>query len=67
MPTSDVLLSHYNPNLPVVMPVDTLNYGVGDIMSYIILDGLEKDVGHAPQTHTTAKKNYSQIGHYFRC
>lgn len=59
--TSDMLLTHYDPALPVKIYADASNTGVGASLSHVYQDGTEKMISHASRTLTKAEKNYGQV------
>ena len=61
MLTSDLLLTHYYPNLPIVVAADASSHGVGAVLLHVFPDGTQKAVIHASRTLTAAEKNYGQI------
>jgi hypothetical protein len=58
---SDLLLTHYNPSLPIVVAADASKDGIGATISHIFPDKSEKVIEHASITFSPAQKNYSQI------
>ena len=59
--TSAVVLTHYNPALPVVLACDASSYGVGAVMSHPFEDGSEHPIVLASKSLTTFQKNYFRI------
>ena len=59
--TSDLFLTHYNPNLDTMVASDTSLYGVGACILHKMTDGTTKLVAHALRALLPAGKNYLQI------
>ncbi|XP_053698915.1 uncharacterized protein K02A2.6-like [Sabethes cyaneus] len=58
--SSDLLLTHYNPKLDIIVTADASSIGLGATISHIFPDGSVKVVQHASRALTKAEQNYSQ-------
>ena len=58
---SDLLLTHFNPNLPISISADASGYGLGAVILHQFPDGKVKAIQHAARSLTPAEKKYAQI------
>jgi len=56
---SDQVLTHYNPDLPVVLTCDASNNGLSAVLSHVLSDNTEKPINFASRALSSAEKNYS--------
>ena len=61
MLSSDQVLAHYNPTLPLSLAADASAYGVGAVISQKYADGGERPIASASRTLTTAEQKYAQV------
>ncbi|XP_038069806.1 uncharacterized protein K02A2.6-like [Patiria miniata] len=59
--TSEEVLTHYDPKLPVKLACDASPYGLGSVMSHVMPDNTERPIAYASRTLSSAERNYSQI------
>ena len=55
------VLVHCNPMLPLVVACDASPYGVGAVLSHLMVDGEERPIAYASWSQTPSEKNYSQL------
>ena len=61
MLSSDQVLTHYNPTLPLSLAADASAYGVGAVISQTYADGGERPIAYASRTLMTAGQKYAQV------
>lgn len=55
------VLVHYDPNLPLVLSVDSSSYGLGSVLSHRYSNGEERPICFASRTLNAAERGYSQL------
>ena len=58
---SDLLLTHFDPEMNIIIAADASDYGVGAVISHQFAGGQEKANAHAGRALTKAEKSYGQI------
>ena len=58
---SNVVLTHYDPDLPVVVQTDACEAGISGVMSHIMPNGDEKPILFLSRSLTKSERNYSQL------
>ena len=55
------VLVHYDPKLPIRLAGDASSYGIGAVLSQVLLDGSEYPIAFASRTLRPSEKNYAQL------
>jgi hypothetical protein len=58
--SSEKLLVHYQPSLPITLTCDASPRGVSAVMSHIMPNGSERPIMYASRSLSIAERNYSQ-------
>ena len=59
--TSDQVLAHYDPSLPLTLACDASAYGIGAVIQHTMPIGEERPIAYASCTLSSAEEKYSQI------
>uniref|UniRef100_A0A914XIG2 RNA-directed DNA polymerase n=1 Tax=Plectus sambesii TaxID=2011161 RepID=A0A914XIG2_9BILA len=59
--TAETLLTHYTPDLPIVVAANASEYGIGGVLLHRMADGSERPIAYVSKALTAAQKNYPQI------
>ena len=59
--TSEQVLTHYDPALPVRLACDASPTGIGAVLSHVMPDGSERPVAFASRSLTTTERKCAQI------
>ncbi|XP_063365892.1 uncharacterized protein K02A2.6-like [Cydia amplana] len=58
---SDRVLTHFNPEHPLVLATDASPTGLGAVLSHRLPDGSDRPIAFASRSLTSSEKKYSQI------
>ena len=61
MITSEQVLTHYDPALPVWLACDASPTGIGAVLSHVVPDGNERPVAFASRSLNKTERKYAQI------
>lgn len=59
--SSDQVLAHFNPELPIVLSTDASNYAVAGVLAHLFPDGNTKPVAFVSRALTKSEQNYSTL------
>ena len=60
MITSEQVLTHYDPTLPVRLACDASPTGIGAVLLHVMPDGSERPVAFASRSLTKTERKYAQ-------
>ena len=58
---SDLVLTHFNPALPLRLASDASQFGIGAVMPHVLPNGTECPIAFASRTLSPAERNFAQI------
>ena len=61
MVSSDIVLTHYDPDKELRLSTDASAYGIGCVLSHVMPDGSERPIAFASRTLNDAEKVYPQL------
>ena len=61
MITSEQVLTHYDPSLPLRLACDAFPIGIGAVLSHVMHDGTERPIAFASRTLAKTEQKYPQI------
>ena len=61
MITSEQVLTHYDPSLPLQLACDASPVGIGAVLSHVMTDGTKRPIAFASRTLTKTEQKYALI------
>ena len=61
MISSDQVLTHHDPLLPIQLECNASPYGIGAVLSHVMADGTDRPIGFVSRPLTSAERNYAQL------